>query len=91
MFKAYHALMQDPIQNNAAVLARELDWLDATIQARLASYFQQDAASDPALLEPPALGQETGAYAELVCMWNLSAAQRLVLVLALAPHLAPES
>lgn len=75
-----------------ATLARELDWLAAVLDARLRLYFEHDcpvaAVEDlPAPELPPA---PADAYAQVVTHKKLGWAERLVLALALAPHLRPQ-
>ena len=73
-------------------LDAELAWLAAALQRQLDSYFG-NLPANPALpgdLPPPSLINSTSPYAEFVAGHALSAAQRLVLVLALAPLLRPQ-
>lgn len=77
-------------RENAAALARELDWLDAVVRARLARRFGQDQqAPAPGDIPPPDLG-ESSALGRLVVTHGLTPAERLVLMLALTPHLRPQ-
>jgi hypothetical protein len=74
-------------------LARELDWLSEVINARLKLYFELDVAVKaiervPMPKLPPAA---TDAYARLVKHEKLNWHERLVLALALAPHLRPQA
>ncbi|HEX8327303.1 MAG TPA: ATP-binding protein [Hymenobacter sp.] len=75
-----------------ATLARELDWLAAVLDARLKLYFEHGspvaAVEDlPAPELPPA---PTDVYGQVVARKKLGWAERLVLALALAPHLRPQ-
>lgn len=72
---------------NAAVIDAELDWLEATMAARFEAYGGEGAWRDPP--RPPALRRARGSYADLVRELDLSPSERLVLVLALAPYVAP--
>jgi len=77
----------------ADTLAHELDWLSHVISARQHQYFEHAgayrAAEDiPAPKLPPAA---TDAYARLVQQHRLGWPERLVLALALAPHLRPQA
>jgi AAA+ superfamily predicted ATPase len=85
----YPALGGDVIRLNAEALARELDWLAALLQARLALHFGQSAeVASVQQLPPPELPRGS-ALAELVQSLGLGWRERLVLVLALAPHARP--
>jgi hypothetical protein len=80
---------------NAAALEADLRWLDDVLQARLTSHFNQTGAeAGPAALAPPDLSADGSAhesdYAQLLREHALGAPERLVLLLALAPHLRPE-
>jgi hypothetical protein len=69
-------------------LRREMEWLAAVIDARIRQYFSGDAAGgDPAALPPPTLGSSR--YADLIRRTRAGAAERLLLALAVAPHVAP--
>ena len=76
---------------NSHTIQAELSWLEALIDTRLKLYFQTD--SDYAAIEQvplPPLGNDMSPYAQLVREHALSGADRLVLILALAPHVRPQ-
>ena len=77
---------------NAQDLDAELEWFGAVLAARLNSYFEhpRTAEFDFATLPPPDLGDRLSSYARLVAELELSAAERLSLVLALIPHVRPQ-
>ena len=76
---------------NARVIAKELDWLDAVIAQRFANFGGAvGAAAGSGLPPPPDLDEADGPYAKLVRAMSLGRGERLVLILALAPYLAPE-
>lgn len=76
---------------NLTTILSELDWLDGIIASRFAAYGDQKAAGAPVQIpDPPSLTKSDGAYANLVRDIPLSAGDRLTLILALAPYLAPE-
>lgn len=78
------------VQIHAKALALELTWLESVIQARLEQHFQhpEELPGEPA--QPPELpvGSE---LARLVQELDLTPSERLVIALALAPHLKPEA
>jgi len=78
----------------AQTLDRELAWLDALLQARLALHFQPEGEGrgepgDLQHLAPPALDGLDVPYAQLVREHGLGFEGRLLVILALAPHLRP--
>jgi len=72
-------------QDQTTGLALDLDWLGQVIGHR----FDPETAS-LALPAPPPLDHLRGPYGDLVRQLGLGPGERLVLILALAPHLAPE-
>ena len=87
----------DFIGNNvpidAATLEAELEWLAQVIEQRLAHYFHATTPSSPELpgtLAPPPALASGGSYASAVRHHRLDPAERLLMALALAPHLRPQ-
>ena len=78
-------------QHNAAVLKNEINWLTDMITARLKTHLGKDQegqdVTEPA---PPAFENEEATYVTFVNHYNLTVAERLVLILSLAPHIKPE-
>jgi len=72
---------------NAAVIDAELAWLEAVMGARFAAYGGEVDSDQPPL--PPTLDHADGAYATCVRALGLTGEERLVLILALAPYVAP--
>jgi hypothetical protein len=71
------------LAGNAVAVARELDWLAALVDWRLAG-----AQTGP-LPEPPPLNPEESAYGDLLERLELRTEERLVLAVALSPHVRP--
>jgi len=78
------------VEQNARVVGRELAWLERVLQARISLHFGQGEAPAALAMAAPALARDDGDYAELVHAAGLDADERLVLALALAPHLKPQ-
>ena len=76
------------LQAAAVTLDAELEWLAASLQARLAAYFGQPPSS-PALPDAPPLDQPGCPYAAALRRRALDATERLLVALALAPSLRP--
>ena len=77
---------------NAATLEREMAWFDTVLQARLTHHFQHPDTT-VALVWPaaPDLAGDASEYAAVVIRNGLGSAERLVLVLALLPHMRPQA
>ena len=74
---------------NGAALAAELHWLEQAIATRLALYFGLESAHTSVAAVP--VPQLTASpYAALVQEYKLGPEERLVLALALAPHVQPQ-
>lgn len=83
------------VMANAQALDAELQWLDRVLKARLAAHFGNTAehSAPPVLPPPPPLAPDNPTaddLARLVAHCGLGTAERLVLALALAPHLQPQ-
>lgn len=75
---------------NGASLERELDWLSRSITHRIQAYFgQADTGQDRPT--PPLLDDDLSLFARTLAENGLDADERLVLALALAPHLRPQA
>lgn len=78
--------------DNAATLGRELDWLARVITVGMQRYFGQACAhADVRELTPPELAGDPSPYAQTARELGLTFAARLVLILALAPHVRPQA
>ncbi len=81
--------MADALTANARDLEAELRWFAQVLDARLKSYFQPDEhALDPLRIAPPETG--AGPYSDFVREHALSSDERLILMLALVPHVRPQ-
>lgn len=79
----------DATAANARSLQRELAWFEQVLHTRLCLHFGQPCEHRDALaLAPPALDGDRSPYARVAC--GLTLHERLVLVLALVPHLRPQ-
>jgi AAA+ superfamily predicted ATPase len=76
---------------NAETLEREYEWFVQVLNTRMQLYFMNDCAYE-SIVEVPApdlSGNETP-YAEFVQHYNMQLSERLILLLALAPHFKPQ-
>lgn len=81
----------DPVPLNAEALERELAWFSEVIDTRLKLYFGHESAyADIYEVNPPEQVQPGAMFAGLVDHYSLSFEERVVLVLALVPHIRPQ-
>lgn len=81
----------DALRANAATVAAELDWFERVLEARIALHFGQAAAVDDIhALTPPDLTDDPSEYAAIVREQGMGFDERVVLMLALAPHVRPQ-
>lgn len=77
-------------KSNAQVIANELTWFESLLNQRIKSYFDHNEKFDVSSILPPKLTDKEGAYAEFVKTNKLSATSRIILIIALLPHIKPE-
>lgn len=83
-------MTSDLLAGNAAFIQRELDWLREVIDRRFEAHAGEAVPSDLfAHLPPPALPESASPYAGVLRELELTAEERIVLVLAYAPHVRP--
>lgn len=76
---------------NAAVLDRELAWFEQVMSTRIALHFGQPSPQGSIdEIAPPPLGDDDSPYVELVRRHALQPRERLLLLLALVPHVRPQ-
>lgn len=79
---------------NATDLLKEIDWFSQVVDARMKLHFGQPCAyTNIYEITPPdytAADAANSVFAEFVLFYNLSFAERIVLMLALLPHIYPQ-
>lgn len=76
---------------NATTLEREIEWFDRVLEAVIRRYFEQDQDSDDIReILPPDLEADDSEYARLVKQHRMTFDERMVLVLAMIPHVRPQ-
>lgn len=96
----YQVIMQSQIAteqqtqfqpSNAQQLERDLLWLEQVIHVRMALYFGQETERTSIFeLPPPDLQEGSSIYAHFIRHYEMNVAERLIFLLALAPHLKPQ-
>lgn len=75
---------------NAIALEKEITWFKAVLAARCDIYFcRESEIKDIRVIEPPDISADSSDYAQLIQAYNMGFDERLVLVLALLPHIQP--
>ena len=78
-------------QANAISLEAEIEWFTKVMDTRLSLYFGQDSAQrDIHDHAPPDLRKDDSEYARLVKECGMNFEERIVLILALIPHIRPQ-
>ncbi|MEO0974454.1 MAG: ATP-binding protein [Pseudomonadota bacterium] len=84
--------MESGSSARTSMLLSEVAWAKAALDVRLNDYFgRADDGSPSHLPGAPELVDDGSAYAQLLRHHSLSDAQRLILMLALLPHLQPQA
>lgn len=84
-------LKKDAYHLNASALLDEIMWFQSVLQARLKSYLGEELAIDSVYsITPPELSAGKSVYNEFIDFYKLTFSERLVLMLALLPHICPQ-
>jgi hypothetical protein len=75
---------------NAAALGREIAWFSHVLEARFTHYFGQPGTPF-VIAEAPDLAGDTSDYAQTVRECAMNRDERLVIMLAMMPHLRPQA
>ncbi|HKJ50524.1 MAG TPA: ATP-binding protein [Gammaproteobacteria bacterium] len=76
---------------NATTLEREIEWFDRVLEAVIRLYFEQERDTDDIRkIPPPDLNADESEYARLVKQQQMTFDERMVLVLAMIPHVRPQ-
>ncbi|MEO1049706.1 MAG: ATP-binding protein [Bacteroidota bacterium] len=78
------------ISKNTEALEKELKWFSKVLETRLKLYFEKESKYTSILDVPvPSLCPESSCYGNLICQYQFSPEERIVLILAIAPHIKP--
>jgi len=86
---AVHGLAH-ALRANAGDLDADLEWFTRVLDARLKGYFGTGAHADPLAIAPPPLDAGRSDYARFICGERVPPSARLVILLALIPHVRPQ-
>ena len=86
-----HILNSEPHYLNAIDLIKEIEWFGTVLETRLKLYFEEDCLyKDITEIEAPDTGEQQSVFSEFIRFYKLSFHERLVLMLALLPHVNPQ-
>jgi len=84
-------MVTDTFQQNCEILETELEWFYQVLDTRIRLYFGHDCEYDDVFgLDPPVIATEVTPYALVVNHYEMTFQERLVLILALVPHIKPQ-
>ena len=76
---------------NALTIEKELSWLQSVIDFRFNDYFGKEKSHDSfSQISPPILDGDKSIYSAVIKEYKLDVKERLILILALAPHVRPQ-
>jgi DNA polymerase III delta prime subunit len=79
-----------PLKANADALVREMQWLALVIDTQMKLYFSQDSEYKEIYDIPlPELSADNSVYGNIVGYYHMTFDERVILALALAPHIQP--
>ena len=79
-----------PIKANAEALIKEMEWLAVVIDTRIKLYFSQDSSYSNIHDVPlPEFEKNSSVYADITSNHQMTFEDRVILALALAPHIQP--
>ncbi|HEY6897931.1 MAG TPA: ATP-binding protein [Rhodocyclaceae bacterium] len=79
-----------PAAANARVLEAEIAWFTQVMDTRFALYFGHESEGDVRRHAPPDLSTGDADYARLVREYQMDFDERIILILALLPHVRPQ-
>jgi hypothetical protein len=82
---------KSPAQLNAAALEREVDWFSRVLETAIKLYFEQGCDhEDIREIKPPDLAGDKSEYASMVNQHAMDFSERIVMILAMIPHIRPQ-
>lgn len=87
----HHTMDITIIKKNAIDIDAEINWLEAVITARMNLYFGGETQYKNIFeLNPPDLSNSNSLYAQIVQYYQMQYSERLLMILALVPHVKPQ-
>lgn len=87
-FELIHKKQSSQGHSNAVTLSREFNWVSKFINSQMNSYFQAtDHISEINAID---LTNDESTYAEFIKYYNFNIDERIILLIAMAPHVCPQ-
>jgi DNA polymerase III delta prime subunit len=84
-------ITRDAYYLNALDLLEEINWFEKVLQARLKMYLGEECEFTSIYdIRPPELSDRESVYTEFIRFYQISVPERLILILALLPHVCPQ-
>lgn len=84
-----NAIAEHIITQSSQALAAELEWFAERLDVVFHQYFQAEGSESRLLPPPPELEEDGSPYAQIIQKFGFGESERLILCLAIAPHLRP--
>jgi AAA+ superfamily predicted ATPase len=85
-------LKKDLQQLNATDLLQEIEWFNTVVETRMKLHFGQECTYQNIYeVTAPDLTEQSSVFAEFINFYKLSFSERIVLMLALLPHIYPQA
>jgi len=82
---------RDKIYLNAKTLLADFEWFQAVVDTRMKLSFNRECEHDSIYkISPPSIEENGSSYADFVAHYNPGFEERIIILLALAPHVAPQ-
>ncbi len=78
------------LEKNTISLNKEISWFECVVNKRIESYFNGDNDYGNIFPEAPDLSEDHSNYYFLIRHYNMGVVERLVLIMALIPHVKPQ-
>jgi len=89
--EAKQEINHDKIYLNARVLLADIEWFSTVVDTRMKLTLNKECEYDSIYeMFPPLIEDNKSPYADLVKHYNLCFEERIILLLALVPHIAPQ-
>jgi len=92
MFTGTEMITPHCTAENALSLEREIQWFNQVLETRIKLYFEQDCTIDDITsIPPPDITHDSSGFAHTVRTYNMNFNERIILMLALLPHICPQA